>query len=767
MAEYNPGDFNNDHGSARPANGNAANGSAPTNYAGPSRNPGMPNQPGMPNMGGHLQAGSSHGMDTSADGLVHILSRQWYVVVLTTIAVLMAAVLYLLVTKPTYTSVSQLRVTPLDPASVSSSTASNPEQQADNDFLETECITINSNSVVALAMDKIRDTRTLKGVAHPMEYVRARLVAEPSKKGRAIDVSFDSHDKDDANLIVDSVVDAYKDYESQAWKSRADEFLETLKSGSKGQEDELVRTEQRLHDLALANGFRPDMDPDKTPQHDAVLNLREAKDKASLETIRAHNAYQEAAKSIIGNQELVRRVDEEEQHAGYSANPEDQLKRFQDELALEQAKLVDDSRLYLPNHPTVRTDEDRVNAMIVKSVVAAKEWEESTQNEQEAIEKQLAVAEKAEFDIADSQKQYIQLRADADRLRKMSADVDTRAHEIDLSKGAGALNIAVLNPAEITGEPKPARVRTLAIGMVVGLIAGLGFACVRDWTDDRMRTPQAIRATVGVPVLGAIPAITTAYTAADRGQIVHHEPFGDAAESYRTLRTALQFGLPAGVKTLLVTSPVSGDGKSTFVSNIGIAMAQASKRVLIIDADFRAPMQHRLFGLKDRVGLASVLGGGDTIDQAIQRTEIEGLDVLPCGPTPSNPAEMLNSPAFNEHLQDLADKYDLILLDSPPVTAVADARILAASADVSLMVIRLDRSTRKQAEAARDGLRSVGARLIGVAVNGVTRAGSFGGASGYYQSSGTLSTGLQRAGASAEFGQLDRLKDPTGSAPRA
>lgn len=274
---------------------------------------------------------------------------------------------------------------------------------------------------------------------------------------------------------------------------------------------------------------------------------------------------------------------------------------------------------------------------------------------------------------------------------------------------------------------------------MLGLIGGLGVACVRDWADDRLRTPEAIRGTINAPVLGAIPTITTAFTAADRGQIVHHDPFGEAAESYRTLRTALQFGLPARTKTLLITSPVAGDGKSTFVSNLAIAMAQASKRVLVIDADFRAPMQHRLFGLKDRIGLATVLGGADTIDQAIRRTEIEGLDLLPCGPIPSNPAEILNDPAFSEYLNDLADKYDLVLLDSPPVTAVADARIIAASADATLLVIRPESSTRKQAEAARDGLRSVGARVIGVAVNGVTRSGNFGGASGYYSRSETPS----------------------------
>ena len=136
-----------------------------------------------------------------------------------------------------------------------------------------------------------------------------------------------------------------------------------------------------------------------------------------------------------------------------------------------------------------------------------------------------------------------------------------------------------------------------------------------------------------------------------------------------------------------------------------------------------------LLALEDRSGLHL---GADTLEQAIQHTAIDGLDVLPCGPSPLTPSEMLNSPAFAEYLEELAGKYDLVLLDSPPVTAVADARILAACADVSMLVIRLETSTRKQAEAARDGLRSVGARLIGVAVNGVARNSGFGSATGYY-----------------------------------
>jgi capsular exopolysaccharide synthesis family protein len=745
MADYTSGESNPAPKNGLPSNGNAgraaANGINGTNgangtYGHPAPLNPMPGHPGP-------TASPTAVPDTGVDGLLHIVRRQWHVVTLCTIAVLLISILYLLVTKPVYTSTALLRVKPLDAASIASGTSESPQEQ-DADFLDTECVVIKSDAVLALAMDKIRDTRTLKGISHPMDYVRTHLTADLAKKGQEIEVSFDSKFPDDANLIVNSVVQAYKDYESQSWKSRADEVLDTLKAGSKGAEQQLVDTELKMRDIEQKNGFVPDTDPSKNPQHQEVLSLIDAKDKAHLELMEARNAYEQATRGIFGDPVKLKAVAEAEQKARFSSDPKALLQKYQDALAVEQAKLVDDGRQYMPNHPTIIADQARVDELVVLTVVAAKEWEESAQAQYEADDKSLTEAQKAEVASADSQREYMQLQLEADHLKKGADDVDNRIAQIDLTKGAGALNISVLNSAGISGDPKPTKPKTLGIGLVLGVILGVGMACVRDWTDDRMRTPQSIRASAGAPVLGSIPNITTAYTAADRGQIVHHDPFGDAAESYRTIRTALQFGLPAGTKTLLVTSPVSGDGKSTFVSNLGIAMAQASRRVLIIDADLRAPMQHRLFGLKDRMGLATVLAGGDTMAQAIQRTEIEGLDLLPCGPTPTNPAELLNSEAFTDQLNELADKYDLVILDSPPVTAVADARILAASADSSILIVRLDASTRKQTEAARDGLRSVGARLIGVAVNGVARGGAFGGASGYYPH-GDLATPIIRA----------------------
>jgi capsular exopolysaccharide synthesis family protein len=211
--------------------------------------------------------------------------------------------------------------------------------------------------------------------------------------------------------------------------------------------------------------------------------------------------------------------------------------------------------------------------------------------------------------------------------------------------------------------------------------------------------------------------------ASERGQEIQLRPRSDVAEAYRTVRTAIYFG---GVdskspKTILVTSPAPGDGKSTLISNLAIAIAQAGRRVLLIDADTRRPMQHKMFKMAESPGLSSVLIGKCKFADAVQKTSIDKLEILQCGPLPHNPAEILNSQAFLDLLHEVSGIYDQVLIDSPPVMPVTDARILAASCDATVLVVRAEKSTRRLAEHARDAIVGVGGSLIGVVVNDVPR----------------------------------------------
>jgi capsular exopolysaccharide synthesis family protein len=287
---------------------------------------------------------------------------------------------------------------------------------------------------------------------------------------------------------------------------------------------------------------------------------------------------------------------------------------------------------------------------------------------------------------------------------------------------------------------------------VLGLIFGLGLACVRDWLDPRLRTAEEIKAVLGMPILGMVPRMPENLAPAVRGQKLLLDPSSEAAEAYRALRTAIKFGVPDGrSKTILITSPSSGDGKTTVASNLAIALAQVGKRVLLLDCDLRHPRQHETFGIENHSGLADVLAHDLTTAEVAHKTVVPNLEIIPAGPTPENPADLLNTPRFIEIIEELTDRYDHVIVDTPPVMAVTDARIVAASCDVSVLVLRADRADRKLSEMARDGLISVGANVIGLVMNYVAPgAGVYAGDSSYYRSAGSNgSNGSTTAGARA------------------
>jgi len=262
---------------------------------------------------------------------------------------------------------------------------------------------------------------------------------------------------------------------------------------------------------------------------------------------------------------------------------------------------------------------------------------------------------------------------------------------------------------------------------------GVGLALLRNWVDQRMRTAEEISIVLGVPILGVVPSMSRRQNIVARGQKVHRDSNSRAAEAYRTIRTAVFFGVPKGeAKTILITSPAAADGKTTLVSNLGITLAQAGQKTLILDADFRKPMQHKIFEVNhEEIGLSSVLAGATTLEEAIRPTKVKGLELLTCGPDVPNPSEILNSKSFAKLLEDLSNRYDRVIIDSPPVMPVTDSQILAAVSDITLLVLRAEKSNRKISQQARDGLMSVGARILGVVVNDASKSSSYG-YYGYY-----------------------------------
>jgi tyrosine-protein kinase len=304
----------------------------------------------------------------------------------------------------------------------------------------------------------------------------------------------------------------------------------------------------------------------------------------------------------------------------------------------------------------------------------------------------------------------------------------TFATMLGFSSNSGANLLTVVDPASPPVEPAAPRILLNTIlAAIIGLLVAIGLAFLIDHLDDTVRTPDDVVAATGLPTLGTIIKMGGGK---DRSEIyrlttlLYHT--GPVAEAYRSLRTSLEFAaVDAPVRTLLVTSAIPSEGKTTTAANIAVVFAQAGRRTILLDADFRKPGAHRMFDLPNARGLSDLLRTDATsVDLVAQETEQERLRVVTTGPLPPNPAELLGSLRMRTILDRLASAADLVVVDSPPLQAVTDAVLLASITDSTLLVVDAGRTHRNAITRAREALAQAGARVLGVTLNRVPEGSS-------------------------------------------
>ncbi|MED2972864.1 CpsD/CapB family tyrosine-protein kinase [Fictibacillus sp. B-59209] len=204
-----------------------------------------------------------------------------------------------------------------------------------------------------------------------------------------------------------------------------------------------------------------------------------------------------------------------------------------------------------------------------------------------------------------------------------------------------------------------------------------------------------------------------------RSLITHNNPKSPISEQYRTIRTNIQFSsIDTDYKTLMVTSAGPGEGKSTTVANLAVVLAQQGKSVLLVDGDLRKPTVHYTFKVSNIQGVTNVLTRQITLEDAVQETNVEDLYVLPSGPVPPNPSELLNSKAMEVLVEEANNKYDYVLFDSPPVLAVTDAQVLSSRCDGVVLVTSSGKTEKEEALKAKELLENANAKILGVVLNG-------------------------------------------------
>ncbi|MFC1603534.1 GumC family protein [Planctomycetota bacterium] len=677
------------------------------------------------------------------ESLIRIIWRSRLIVLVTTLAAMIAILVYLIKTAPIYTSTSRIYVEQSGPKIISE-TEEGIMTQSKN-YLYTQAGLLKSTPILAAVVDitGIKQMQTFAKVDNPVALLKSILDVRVGSKDDIISVSFKSPYPAEAAQIVNAVVDSYIKYHSSRKRSTSAEVLKILQNEKDKRNNELSEKLKAMMDFKRENvslAF-------ETDQGNIVIErlgrLSTVLTEAQLATIESKSAY-ESAKEMISDPAKLTQFIEAQRAKGVYVSTVSEKSVLISKLDQLQLRLKDRLRQVTPEHPAVISLENEIThirsqldqmdtdfaqvqlAVLEQQYFAAKEKEEQIATYYED-QRQLAL------NLNEQLAQYTILQSDWEQTKKLCDILGDRIKELNVTEDVGALNISILEIARQANNPsEPQKGKYVGMALIIGMMLGCALALLRDWMDQTLRSTEEVSSVLGVPVLGVVPSMHGDRSIVARGRKVHFEPNSRAAEAYRAIRTSVFFGVPEGkAKTILITSAESLEGKTTLASNLAITMAQAGQKTLLLDADFRNPMQYQVFEMNGSNGLVSLLSGTTTLERAIHASGIDGLELLPCITQLINSAEIINSKSFAKLIKDLSNKYDRIIIDSPPVLPVTDAQILAAISDVTLLVLSADKSTRKSSRLARDGLLSVGANLLGVVVNNASKKGRYGYHSGY------------------------------------
>jgi tyrosine-protein kinase Etk/Wzc len=314
--------------------------------------------------------------------------------------------------------------------------------------------------------------------------------------------------------------------------------------------------------------------------------------------------------------------------------------------------------------------------------------------------------------------------------------VEERYQEAVINEQSVPGNVLIIDDGLVPGSPsKPNRILIVIVGLVLGITMGVGFAVVRNFLDNTVKTPEDLQKR-GINVLAWIPQIEGVAANNDLEFIVAKKPDASASEAYRALRTRIKFSKldkeGAGIKTLLVTSATSQEGKTTTSINIAGTLAQANFRTLLLDADLRKPRIHNVFKQKRFPGFTDYFFGQASYEDIIRKSEVNNLDFITAGTIPPNPSEILGSVQMESFLNKLKNDYDYVIVDSPPVVAVTDSEIISSLVDGTILVVSANNTEMELMEKAISLLNHEQSSLIGVILNNFNYKSGYGSYYKYY-----------------------------------
>jgi len=539
----------------------------------------------------------------------------------------------------------------------------------------------------------------------------------PVRNTRIVEIRYTSTDPVFAAAAANAVTAAYIQQNMLFKLNTSKEAGDFLAERLAEQRNEVEKSERELQAFKEANGAVSIADGTSTIFVQRLTDLNAALIKAKTERITKQSLYNQlTSMQAAGTLDTFPAV---------LAN--DYIQGLKTNLAALQREQAQVKERYGPNHPQWAKIESAVqtaNAKLTGEIGKVVEGVNSEYRAALAQEQSLQGALNAQKTEALGQNKmsvtYQVLQREADSNREIYESLLSRTKETGISGERRATNVRVVDRAEVPrGAISPNVRRDLTLAFLAAMVCGIGLAFGFEHLDNRIKTPQELKATLGIAFLGMVPRIGEEKNAPKNPLLGAGVP-QNFAEAFKSVRTNVLFSsAEEGMRSLVVTSAGPGEGKSVVASNLAIAMAQAGQRVLLIDGDMRRPRVHEIFAITQEPGLSNLLAGNAKMSEGIRKTTTAGLWLMPAGHIPPNPAELLGSKRYRDFLGSLSVHFDWVIIDTPPVMVVADGAICANQATGVVFVVGADHTTRQTARAAVEQLDAANAHLVGAVLNRV------------------------------------------------